>query len=276
MRVTGLFWESIVNLYRDSLVHDLLSYFSERYFSVDFHLYEHIPIGPSLNGSAEMIIVAVMLGLIFASVIMAVSKARYGRFVSKLLKEDCMSPQKSKTLSELGEFRNSWVRRSLTRGTALARCVYCIRRPELLEEAVASLKAAKEANEQEEPTVSKEESDDSAEDAYFTREKTDAPAEEKEGAKDGKEEKIGTEMSVLRAKDALTGEERPDFTVARFYIPADLKYRAEIRFERRGSGWIPVVLTVILSIVGAALVCRFLPDFVQLLDNLISMMAPEA
>jgi hypothetical protein len=28
-------------------------------------------------------------------------------------------------------------------------------------------------------------------------------------------------------------------------------------------------------VVGAALICRFLPDFIQLLDNLISMTAPQ-
>ena len=83
------------------------------------------------------------------------------------------------------------------------------------------------------------------------------------------------EMSVLRASDRVEGGERLDYTVARFYVPEDLKYRAEIRYESRGSGWIPVLLTVVLSVVGAALICWLLPDFVQLLDNLISMTAPQ-
>lgn len=243
---TGMFWEGIVNWYRESLVGELLSYFSERYFSISFHIYEHIPLGPSANGSAQSVIVAVMLGLILASVVMAVSKARYGRFVKRLLREECLSPEKSKTLSELEEFRNSSVRRALSRGNALAKCVYCIRTPEDLGRADAS-------------------------EADPLPLQTEGLGEDAEA----KTEARVREMSEIRASDRLLGGERVDFTVARFYIPEDLKYRAEIRFESRGSGWIPVLLTVILSVVVAALICRFLPDFIQLLDNLISMTAPQ-
>jgi hypothetical protein len=249
MRVTELFarsglaWESIVNWYQDSLIHELLSYFSERYFSVSFHIYEHIPLGPSANGSAQLIIVAVMLGLIFASVVMAIEKAKHGRFVKKLLRGNCLSPENSKTLTELEEFRNSFVRRAFFAGNALTKCVYCIRTPEALNETVES-----EAH-----------TDDVA-----------ADAEESEASSSAI-----VEMSERRAADRVTGGERLDYTVARFYIPEDLKYRAELRFESKGSGWLPILLTAILSVVGAALICRFLPDFIQLLDNLISMTAPQ-
>lgn len=239
---TGLIWESIVNWYRDSVFYDLLAYFSERYFSVNFHIYQHIPLGPSANQSAQMIIIAVMLGLIFASIVMAIAKSRYGRFVKKLLKEECLSPEKSKTLSELGEFNNSSVRRALSRGNELSKCVYCIRTSEVLNS---------------------DEAENSCESAGASRAEGDTQTEKK------------PEMSELRSQDRLTGALRPDFTVARFYIPEDLKYRAELRFEQRGSGWLPVLLTVVLSVVGAALVCWVLPDFVQLLDNLISMTAPQ-
>ena len=238
---SGLMWESIVNWYQDSLIHELLSYFSERYFSVSFHIYEHIPLGPSANGSAQLIIVAVMLGLIFASVVMAIEKAKHGRFVKKLLKGECLSPEKSKTLSELEEFRNSFVRRAFFTGNALSKCVYCIRTPEAFNESA--------------------------------EEHTDAVTADAEGGEESSTASV--EMSERRAADRVMGGERLDYTVARFYIPEDLKYRAELRFESKGSGWIPVLLTAVLSVVGAALICRFLPDFVQLLDNLISMTAPQ-
>ena len=246
---TGIVWESIVNWYRDSAINNLLTYFSERYFSVSFHIYEHIPLGPSSNGSAQMIIIAVMLGLILASVVMAITKARYGRFVKKLLRQDCLSPEKSKTLTELEEFRNSSVRRAFYRGNALSKCVFCLRNGE----GPAQESAPDEAPE----------------------EKNDGMLETAE--KKGGEEAAATppEMSAVRVADRISGGERLDYTVARFYIPEDLKYRAELRFESRGSGWITVLLTAVLSIIGAALVCWLLPDFVQLLDNVISMMAPQ-
>jgi hypothetical protein len=65
-----------------------------------------------------------------------------------------------------------------------------------------------------------------------------------------------------------------DFTLARFYIPEDLKYRAELRFEQKGSGWLFVLLTVVVTPILASLICQFLPDLLQMCDNLISFLAP--
>ena len=65
-----------------------------------------------------------------------------------------------------------------------------------------------------------------------------------------------------------------DFTKDRFYIPYDLKDRAEIRFENRGSGWLTVVLTVILAPVFGGLLCRYLPNILQFVDSMITFFAP--
>ncbi len=65
-----------------------------------------------------------------------------------------------------------------------------------------------------------------------------------------------------------------DFTKDHFYIPEDLKYRAEIRFDKKGSGWLSVVLTVVLVPVIVGLICRFLPNILQLIDNLMTFFAP--
>lgn len=69
-------------------------------------------------------------------------------------------------------------------------------------------------------------------------------------------------------------EYKLDFTRDHFYIPRELKERAEVRFESRGSGWLTVVLTVILAPVFGALVCRFLPNILQLVDSIITFFAP--
>lgn len=65
-----------------------------------------------------------------------------------------------------------------------------------------------------------------------------------------------------------------DFTKDRFYIPEDLKYRAEIRFNQKGSGWLSVVLTVVLVPVVVGLLCRFMPNILQLADSMITFFAP--
>lgn len=65
-----------------------------------------------------------------------------------------------------------------------------------------------------------------------------------------------------------------DFTKDHFYIPEDLKYRAEVRFNSKGSGWLSVVLTVVLVPVFVGLLCRFMPNILQLADSLITLLAP--
>ena len=63
----------------------------------------------------------------------------------------------------------------------------------------------------------------------------------------------------------------PDFTTAHFYIPEDLKYRADVRYERDGSGLLPFLLTVVVCVIVAILLCRFLPYALGLADWLISL-----
>lgn len=65
-----------------------------------------------------------------------------------------------------------------------------------------------------------------------------------------------------------------DFTKDHFYIPEDLKYRAENRFNSKGSGWQSVVLTVVLVPLVVGLICRFMPTILQFVDGVISFLAP--
>ncbi|MBQ8441505.1 MAG: hypothetical protein IJX19_12645 [Clostridia bacterium] len=69
---------------------------------------------------------------------------------------------------------------------------------------------------------------------------------------------------------------RPNFLTARYYIPEDLRYRAEIRFEKKGSGWGLFLGASVIAILLAAVIGYFLPDIVQLMDNIIGMMTPKA
>ena len=102
------------------------------------------------------------------------------------------------------------------------------------------------------------------------------------------EEFLATQAHEREAKEAGEGSTEPrkndtraakndfriDFTNAHFYIPEDLKYRAELRFEQKGSGWLFVLLTVVFMPIIASLICQFLPDILQMCDNLITFLAP--
>ena len=67
----------------------------------------------------------------------------------------------------------------------------------------------------------------------------------------------------------------PDFLTARFYIPEDLKYRAEFRFEKKGFGKLQLVLSALLSVLCAFLLCRFLPYLLNFADWLMTVFNPQ-
>lgn len=65
------------------------------------------------------------------------------------------------------------------------------------------------------------------------------------------------------------GHEIIDFETARFYIPEELKYRAEVRYARRGTNVVSLIVTIIILAVAAFGVLYLVPEMLQLLDNFI-------
>ena len=63
-----------------------------------------------------------------------------------------------------------------------------------------------------------------------------------------------------------------DVSTAHFYIPDEEHYRAEVRFEKSGSGWRAFLLVLLVSLIGIALVCFLLPDMLRLVDNFIGIL----
>ena len=71
-----------------------------------------------------------------------------------------------------------------------------------------------------------------------------------------------------------TEEPTVDFLKDRFYIPEELKYKAEVRYDKSGSERFPFAITVIACVILAFLLCRFMPTLLGLADWLISALAP--
>ncbi len=224
--------EQIANWYQNSVLHELLTYFEERYFQIQFGAYEHISLGASASSMAQTILLALVIGIIVASVSVAYTRIKYGNFVRKLIRYGCQSPETAKTLKELEEFQNSSIRRALIRSSLLKKYVVSVLPPSTVSMDLSRSEAEEQIKQEQNP-------------GFFER------------------------IGKLKQKAA-------DFSVARFYLPEDLRIQAEVRFEKKGSGWLVVLITVVVTIIGAALICRFLPDFVWLLDNLIGMTAPQA
>ena len=235
------FWERLIGWYENSVLCQLVDYIAGKYFTVNLHVYEHIPVGPSANDTARTFIFAIAIGMVIATIMVARTRTHLGGFLRKMIAEDCLSAERAKTLSELGEFRNFSVRRELSRGVTARKYVKCCEEEAFLE----SKKATSDENQ--ENSIPKE---------------------------PPKQSFWGRLVSFFTWKDA--DDFKIDFTTARFYIPEDLKYRVEVRFEKKGSGWLPVILACVGAILFTALACRWLPDILQMMDNIINQMAPAA
>ena len=221
-------WEKIAEWYPSSLINEVLSFFKERYFTVTFPGYENISLGANANESAEMLVVAFMIAMILAAGVSAFSRTRLSKFVRIFLRESVHTPEEGRTLMELGAFRDTTIRRELSRGVNLRRVIRCREEEEHLRLQAERRAAHEEAN----------------------RDNPNAPAFEEEPF-------------------------RMDFLTAHFYIPEELRYRADVRYTLRGTGWIPFLLTAVAIVVLSSLACFFLPDILQLIDNIISMTKPS-
>lgn len=206
-----------------SLIEELWTYLEGKYFSVDTGRYEHINIGTGSLITLQRVVLGIFVGIIVAAGFACYDKNRLGAFVRKLVKEQCLWPDKAQTLSELGFLRNGGVKASLRSPNKLGKIVHCVEK-EAYDQQVEEARAA-----------------------YV--------------AEHGSEE--GFFMPQYRL----------DFENDHFYIPDDEHYRAEVRFEEKGSGWRAFVLVVIVAILGAALVCFLLPDMLQLVDNMIGILS---
>lgn len=216
--------DALAEWYQNSVIAEMLEYFSQRYFTVEFGNYENFSISSNAGVMARNLILALAFGFIAAILLTAYTRVHLGGFVRKLIKAECTSPESAKTLYELGFFRSVSIRSALKRGSVLRMAVrYCT------PEDRAAARAA----------ISPEE---------------------------------GESAPTPTARQL---SEKIDFLKDGFYIPEELRIRAEIRFESRGSGWLPVLGAVAAIAVVAAVFCWFLPDVVQFADNLITVFAPK-
>lgn len=232
--------ENVVTWYQNSLIKELLDYFSTRYFSVQLGTYENFAVSAKTGNLVRNIILALAAAIIVAACVTAYTRVSMGAFVRRLISAGALSESDAKTLMELGYFRDPSIRRALARGSALRMVVRRV------------------GDGLPDPTPQSEEGGE--------EETAEVNATEAEGA-----EAQEIAENALRMQ---TNDEKIDFTTARFYIPEALRYRAEIRFDPKGSGWRSAILISCFAVVTAAVLCFFVPELVRLADNIITWLAP--
>ncbi|MCQ2430959.1 MAG: hypothetical protein MJ192_11595 [Clostridia bacterium] len=113
----------------------------DRTFSTGYNDYQHIQMGTGTIVTLRNIVLGLFIGLIIAACVAFYDKNRLGAFVRKLVKEECLSTEKAKTLNELGFLKNPGVRNSLKRGKVLGNTVHCVEK----EQYQAEVEAARQA-----------------------------------------------------------------------------------------------------------------------------------
>ncbi len=112
-----------------SLWEELWAYLEGKYFSVDLGRYEHINMGSGTLINLRNVILGICAGIIIASIVSAYDKNMLGKFVRKIIKDECLWPEKAKTLAELGFENNYFVRTSLKQHHGiLGKVVKCVER----------------------------------------------------------------------------------------------------------------------------------------------------
>lgn len=64
---------------------------------------------------------------------------------------------------------------------------------------------------------------------------------------------------------------RLDFETAHFYIPEDMKYVADVKFEKKGANFVTLLLALLLFLALAVIAFFAVPELLQMLDNMIGI-----
>lgn len=182
--------------------------------------YEYLGKGANSLTSLRMIILGLFLGLALASFGAVFNKRVLGDFVRKLLREESLTPETAKTLSELGYARNTSIRYSVRRGVNLRRVVRCREEEEYLRE-LEQRREEYEEKRKENPKLPK-----------FKEEPFRVNADEHH-----------------------------------FYIPEEMKYMADIKFEKKGTTWLGAIVFVLLLVIAAVILFIALPYILNVLND---------
>ena len=66
-------------------------------------------------------------------------------------------------------------------------------------------------------------------------------------------------------------EFRRDCSTMHFYIPEEMKYKAEAKFDQKGASWLGVIIIAVISIIVGLFLCYILPDILKYVDNFIGI-----
>lgn len=182
--------------------------------------YEYLEKGAVSLTSLRMIIVGIFIGLALACFAAVFNKRVLGDFVRKVLREEALSPETAKTLSELGYARKTCIRSSVRKGVNLRRVVRC-----------------------------------REEEAYLLE------MEQKE-AEYAAKRKENPKLPKFKAEPFRVNADEHHF-----YIPEEMKYMADVKFEKKGSTWLGAIVFVVILLILTVVAFLTLPYILTVLND---------
>ena len=278
----------------------LYQYLEENFFSASLNgRYDYLNFTKTAT-TLLILVGGICLGILAASVVAIFQKKVVGRFMRALIKAGATSPETAKSLSELSLEKSGVIKHELSHASVSRKMVgivegntvttYTEELAAAFPEYAAEIRAAEAAL-----TGEKKSELTGAADAIDAEDKPDAEVAK---ATDEAEASTATaaeddvtlipesDMAKEKAsiKERLFGAgrktkefffaksfkpHRPDFTVARFFIPKALLIRAEFRFREKGSSWLSLLLAVLLVTALFFASLYLIPVFVRMLDSSI-------
>ena len=107
-----------------TLLEELWEYFSKKYLTPDYGVYENISIDNGGIVTTAMVIVAGFIAVMVGASVMIFTKRTLGRLVRRLVKNEALSPASAKTIDEVGLGKSRAIRWFINKMT-LSKAVRC-------------------------------------------------------------------------------------------------------------------------------------------------------
>ena len=222
---------------------ELVDYIVTKYLTPNYAAYEYfnIEIDSDPLVTPAMIFAGAFLAIMAGAAIMIFNRRVLGRLVRRLIKNDALTPDKAKTIEELGLSDSRAIKYFINRLT-LAKAVRCVE-----EDEYYGLKYV--------PYTPEDYSGDDGKDADRENEKIEARKN------DAYAVSINTPRKLRYKRDPKNDH---------FYIPERKKYQASVRFNVKGTNPLSLLVLGAVYIVLGLIFIRIFPSLLKAIDTAMS------
>ena len=230
-----------------------LSLFS--FFNIEAREYANFTFDAAARGMTRNVILGLCAVMLLVSLYALYQKYIPGAIVRAILKAKAHSKDTAKTTEELGLEKNPLVLMELKFNLSLKKL----------------LRMANDEEDAAEPTAEAlaEDAETEAENEAEIQADTDAAAEAEADTRENGEAQNGTTAITDETAEENAAKEDASYELARFYIPEELKDRAENQFNKaENNPFALLIATGIIAVFGIALI-KLLPWILTIFDNFI-------